>query len=626
MGIFDVFKKKNEKTNNNEFKSTIIKTDNISKSLTDVAKQYNLSVSNLDFDILSYETYVKLSKEQDFVIADEQTFELLKDEKLLLNPEVEITQSYEIKIKKFQFVDDFELIGKFKFNKTLTKSVYSISPSSLLFYSDTLEFQIKEELNKKKAKSGLLINFDLFEEKMESDIQELIAKLRVLGSIENDFDITLCEAIEPVFPIHMKIIEHYKKHEKEDSRIKELIYPIKKGDMIIEILKPKKGKNGRNCKGKIIKIHNIKDEEIPEYKINDDVTKRDDENRIRYIANKNGYVYIKENVIIIKDEMEVNQISLKTGNVRGATDSDVKLEVKESAFLKEAIKDGMVVETTELVVKGNVGNGAKIKAKKLEIDGQTHKGSKILAHYANINIHKGKLKAKNCEINRLEGGIIEADIIKITQAISGKIKAREIYIDILGSHITMIASELIEIQTLKGSENRFIIDESSVENKEDIVNEIEEKIKQIEIKIRNYKDKYNVNKRTILKNKPIIEEIKFKIKSLREEKKAVNPNYIQKVKKYNDFVKKTKLIEEEIKKLKENIEILKDKLQSMQNGVFNAKVISKSGFNEFNRIEFHLIEPPMKITYDTKKSDEDITMFVLKDYGDLDYRIEGIKE
>ncbi len=624
MGIFSVFKKKEKKTNDNQFTSTIIKTDNISKTLTEIAKRYNLSVSNLDFDILSYETYVKLSKDEDFVIADEHVLNLLKDEKLLLNPDVEINQSYEIKIRKFQFVDDFELVGKFKFNKHITKSVYSISPSSLLFYSDTLEFQIKEELNKKKAKSGLLI--DLFDEKMLSDIQELVAKIRVLGSLENDYNITLCEAIDPILPVHLKIIEHYKKHQKEDSRIKEFIYPIKKGEMIIEILKPKEGKNGRNCKGKIIKVPEIRIEDIPEYQINDDTTKREDEDRIRYISNKNGYVYIKENVIMIKDEIEVNQISLKTGNVRGATDSDVKLEVKESAFLKEAIKDGMVVETTELAVKGNVGNGAKIKAKKLEIDGQTHKGAKILAHYANINIHKGKLKAKTCEINRLEGGIIEADIVKITQAISGKIKAREIYIELLGSHITLISSDLIEIQTLKGSENRFIIDESSVENKEDVVNDMEEKIKKLEIKIRNYKDKYNINKRTILKNKPIIEEIKFKIKDLREAKKAVNPNYIQKVKKYNDFVKKTKLIEEEVKKLREEIEILKDKLQSMQNGIFNAKIISKSGFTEFNRIEFHLIEPPMTITYDTKKSDEYTTMFVLKDYGDLDYRIEGLKE
>ena len=461
---------------------------------------------------------------------------------------------------------------------------------------------------------------------MDIDIQKLIAKIRVLGSINDDFDITLCKSIKPIYPVHLQIIEHYKKHKKEDIRIKELIYPIKKGEMIIEILKPKQGCNGRNCKGKIIKVKEFKEEEIPEYKINDDVTKRDDEDRIRYIANKNGYVYIKENVITIKDEIEVNQISLKTGNVKGAIDSDIKLEVKESAFLKEAIRDGMVVETTELAVKGNVGNGAKIKAKKLEIDGQTHKGSKILAHYANINVHKGKLKAKTCEINRLEGGIIEADIVRITQAVSGKIKAREIYIDILGSHTTLIASNLIEIKTLKGSENRFIIDESSVENQEDVVNEIEEKVKELEIKIRNYKDKYNTNKRTILKNKPIIEEIRFKIASLREEKKAINPNYIQKVKKYNDFVKKTKLIEEEIKKLIKNIEILKDKLQSMQNGVFNAKIISKSGFNEFNRIEFHLIEPPIKLTYDTKKSDANTTMFVLKDYGDLDYRIVGEKE
>ena len=514
----------------------------------------------------------------------------------------------------------------FSWRKFKTNLIYYISPSSILNYSDTLEFQIIEELRKKKLKSGVIIDFEPFEEKLIEDVKTLIAKIRVLGMVEEDYPITLCEAIKPIPSIPLQIIEHYKKNKSKNDLIKELIYPIKKDSLIIEIIKPKEGKNGRDCKGNLLKVTKIKEEEIPQFKINDDVTKREDDDKIRYISNKNGYVYIKDGVIFIKDELEVNQISLKTGNIRGAEDSDVKLEVKEKGVLKEAIKDGMIVETTELLVKGNVGNGAKIKAKKLEIDGQTHKGSKILAQNAQINAHKGYLKANKAIIERLEGGIVEAKQVLINQAISGKVIAKEIKIKLLASHLTLIASELIEIEMLKGSENRFIIDEGIVGNKEEYIKEIEEESKKIEIKIRQYKEKFKENKEIIKENQSYIQKLKLKIKENQQKGIAVNPNFIQKIKKFNDFVKKTKQIEEKVKDLMLKLKRLKNELDKLQKGVFLAKIISHSGFKEYNRIEYHLIEPPMKITYDTKEDDMYKNVFMLKDYGEFDYKIVGESE
>ena len=626
MGLFNVFKSKDKKQPINEFKPHIIKTDNIAHSLNEISKQYDILVSNLDFDILSVDTYVKLTKESDFVVADNETIELIKEKDLLLDEHLEIKQSYEIKVRKFKFLDDFELVGKLKVDKDITHATYTISPSSLLIYNDLLEIRLIDELKKKKLKSGMLIDTGLFDGKFYDDIQNLVAKIRVLGSIENEVEIEMCQAKTPKKPRKLQIVEHYKKHKTTHKKIKDFIYPIKKNEMIIEIIKPQKGKNGRSCRGKLIKVDNFKEVEIPTYHINDDITKKEDNISIKYIANKNGYVYIKENVISIKDELEVNQISLKTGNITGAEDSDVKLEVKESGVLKEAIKDGMIVETTELLVKGNVGNGAKIKAKKLEIDGQTHKGSKILAQNAEINSHKGYLKANTALINRLEGGIIEANQVHITQAISGKVIAKEIKIDLLGSHLTLISSDLIEIETIRGSENKFIIDEAVVAHKEDYIKSIEEKIHKIDIKINQYKDKFKSNKIVILKNQKTIELIKNKIQEHKEKNEVVNPVFIQKIKKFNDFVKKTKKIEEEIKNLQYKKANLKNELDKMQNGIFLAKIVSHSGFPEFNRIEFHLTEPPIKIVYDTVESDRMKNIFMLKDYGEMDYKIVGESE
>jgi hypothetical protein len=631
VGLFDIFKTKQKdiELDNKESKFTtqIVKTDNVSKSLSEIAKKYNLALSSIDFNILNVETYIRLHKDDDFVLMDDETENLIIKEKLLLNEDFEIKQSYEIRVQKFIFLDDFELIGKFQANKSLTRATFVVSPNSLLNYSRKLESQILDELYKKKLKSQMIIQFKPFEEKLLDDIKNLITKIRVVGMIEDDFSVTLCEAITPIEPVKMEIIEHYKVLAKEDEFVKELIYPIKKDNVIIEIIKPQEGKNGRNCRGEYIKVSELKESKIPEFKINgNEAIKKEDTESIKYISNKNGYVYLKGNVIFVKDELEVNQISLKTGNVKGAQESDVKLEVNESDVMKEAIRDGMVVETTELLVKGNIGNNTRIKAKKLVIEGQTHRNSKIVAIDVDINIHRGLLKGKEVLIHRLEGGRVEAEKVHILQAIGGEVIAKEIKIDLLGSHITLISSDLIEIQTLKGSENKFIIDESQVEHKTEYIQKQEKTIKELEIKFRQYKEKYDINKQIILRNKFSINELKEKINKYKQNNLPIKPVWLQKLKKYNDFVKQTKKIEDSLKEIKEKIESIKNELDKMQNSIFLAKVISHSGFSEFNRIEFHLIEPFLTITYDTKETDRDIEVFMLKDFGEMDYKIVGSKD
>jgi hypothetical protein len=628
VGLLKIFSKKN-KDNKKKivFKEQIIKTDNVPESLLKISEKYDLPLSKLDFDILNVETYIKIHKDNDFVLMDDKTEDLIIKKDLLLNEDFEIKQSYEIRVKKFKFRDDFELIGELKVNNFLTRAMFIVSPASLLNYSERLEKMILNEMYKKKLKSQMIIKFKAFEKKLIEDVKNLVTKIRVIGMLEDNYIIHLCEAITPVNPVKMEVIEHYKALEKKDDFIKELIYPIKKGNLIIEIIKPKEGKNGRNCRDEYIKVPQLRDTQIPEFTINEyDAIKKEDDDAIKYIANKNGYVYIKNKTIFIKDELEVRQISLKTGSVRGARDSDVKLEVSENDYMKEAIRDGMVVETTELFVKGNVGKNSKIKAEKLVIEGQTHGTSKIIAKNAQINIHKGLLRAKEVVINRLESGKIEAEKVYIKQAISGRVTAKEIKIDFLGSHLTLISSDLIEIKTLKGSENRFIIDESKVEHKAEYIKKQEEVIKELKLKFKRYKERYGENKQIILRNKFSINELKAKINEYKQNNLPIKPVWLQKLKKYNEFLKETKKIEESLKEIKEKIESIKKELNKMQNGAFLAKIISHSGFTEFNRIEFHLIEPPMQITYDTKDSDRDVKLFMLKDYGEMEYKIVGSKD
>jgi len=161
MGLFKMFKHKEEKNNKLQFSPQVVKTDNVSQTLAEISKTYNISVSNLDFDILTVETFVKLDQESDFVSIDEQTIDLIKKRNLLENQFFEIKQSYELKIRKFDFSDNFELIGKLGANKTLTEAFYDVSPASILNYSEMLEHILIEELEKK--------GFEVYSEKISEE-------------------------------------------------------------------------------------------------------------------------------------------------------------------------------------------------------------------------------------------------------------------------------------------------------------------------------------------------------------------------------------------------------------------------------------------------------------------------
>ena len=100
-------------------------------------------------------------------------------------------------------------------------------------------------------------------------------------------------------------------------------------------------------------------------------------------------------------------------------------------------------------------------------------------------------------------------------------------------------------------------------------------------------------------------------------------NIIKKIKEFEIYKNKFLELKSEIEELKRDKEIILHDIDSVQNSAYLAKIISYSPWREFNRIEFDLIEPPVKLTYDTK-GNEGICGFKLKDLGD-DFKIVKIK-
>ena len=591
MALFN-FKKKVEKK---EFQPRIVLTENVNEELIKTAKEYDLPISSLDFRLLSYKTYIKF-EDTEFLEADKESLEKFMVKENLLNENSQIKQVYEIEIIKFRPSNNFELLGKMKVNSNYTKAEFIVSKNSVFKINNIYE-KVKEELNKKKIRNSLLINFF---DTMDKDIKNLQSVILIDEKLNNDFKIHLCEGIEPIETINGKVIYHFKKHK---SKEKKLIYPVKKDEVLIEIILPQEGQNGRNCKGEIIKVKKIKEFIIPSIEFDEKTIKKEvDDKKVLFIAKKDGYIIKEDGEYIIKDEMEVKQINLKTGNVENADKSDVKLRVKESNVLKEAIADNMKVETTELYVKGNVGNKAKIKAKKLEINGQTHKNSKILAEEAFINVHKGEIKGKKIKINSLEGGVVRGDEVEINLALGGVVFAKKIKINKLLSHNKFFASEIIKICEVKGEENLLAISPKEV-LKEIDVNAMEKRITQIDQYINIKRKEYEKLKKIYTENKNAIEEYKKLYLKNKKEGKKTSPLVVKKLREFKELVNKLDDFKREILILKKEKEHIKKEIEYLQNGIYKAKIISYSNWKPFNRIMFELIEPPVKFVYDTKPSD-----------------------
>ncbi len=585
------FKKEKE---NKEFNSKIILTENVNEELLKISKQYNIPLSLLDFNLISYKTYIKFPGD-DFVEASKDLIEKFMIKENLINEEVEIKQIYEIEIKKYKSKKDLELIGEMKVNNNFTYAEYIVSKKSIIYVNDIFN-EIKNELNKKKVKNSLLIGiFDL----MDDDIKKLQNIIIIDKKLSNDFKIKLCKGLEPVKTKQAKIIYHFKKSKTK----KMLLFPVKKDEVLIEIVLPKEGQNGRDCRGKIIKVEKIKEINIPNIEFDTKtIEKKAEDEKIVFIAKKDGYITKDDGKFIIKDEMEIRQINLKTGNVKDADESDVKLHIKEKDVLKEAIMDNMIVETTELYVKGNVGNKAKIKAKKLKIEGQTHQNSKIITNEGELNVHKGEIKGKKIKIKRLEGGKVKAEEVEIDLALGGVVYAKKIKINNLLSHNRLYASEEIKICNQKGEENLLAISPKRVLS--DInPQELERKLTEINQFLNIKTKEFNKLKKIYLSIKDTMSD--YKKEYLKNKKKGVKTSHviIKKLKDFKELTDKIDSIKREILLLKNEKENIINTLEYLQSGIYNAKILSDTSWKAFNRIMFELIEPPVKIVYDTKGSE-----------------------
>ena len=618
---------------------TIIRAQNVAKEIFKIAKSYEMDPELLDFHLLDVQTYTRVITEEvketeweEIAVEEAQAF---NDEALLLNPNFQIKQTYEIEVfsKKPPKDDPYSsfktAVGA---NATKCKVYLSIAQGSRIDYNSRFEQDFIEMINRKKIRAGILVY--MFDSMVEDVASKISARVRIAESMEFEQSEThlIAEGYEPTPTINDALILHYEKsqevaeNERVDYADRGFIQSVKEGDLLIEYIKPKMGKPGRNCRGEYMSPKEPVVANEPKFNVSENIKVIEDEDSIKYYASENGYISFENNTYMIKREVDVDAISFKTtGSIDSGVDSDVNIIVKEADAIKDAVGPGMTVEVTEIEIDGNVGSNAKVLAQKASIGGQTHKTATITADDLDINVHKGTAYGEKIHVTRLEHGKIEGEYVDVAQAIGGTIKAKEVEIDICASHVKITASKKIEIKKMLGSENSFTIDpllsrdvKNSVEDNEEQIKELEARLKELKKEIEKYT--------TLIKNgtKSFI-EIKKRLLHYQKNKVKMPETFVKKYKQFQNMQQRLKELKGEYQLKQEKLNLLTTRTASFQDNIFDARIINRDKWVGYNEIKFKLVDPPIELVYKPQEG-SNAKIFGLVEVDDGEFAIRPLDE
>ncbi len=601
----------------------IVRTSNVAKELLQASINNKVPVHSLDFHLLGTETLTKEAVEgsmEDWVVLNADQIKDLKAD-AFLSPIFELKQVHEIEIYSItekHLLDSIDMtIGG---NSTLCKIYLTIKAGSVAHYYKTFEEDFIHWINKKMLRANLMIG--IFDSMMLPNITELLAKIQVEGNYRfvTQERYLIAQGYEPLETVNDKLILHYEtkrenmdEHGRVDYAKRGYVMSAVKDELLIEYIKPRSGENGRNCRGEFIlpKEPIIKFE--PTFTTGDKITVIDTPTSIEYRAASGGYVTFEGGMYNINSDVEVSEISFKTtGSIDTQLDADVCINVKEKDPMKDAIGQGMEVTVNAINIEGNVGPNAIVTAKKATIDGQVHQSAIIRADELTISVHKGTAYGKDVHITRLEHGIVEADRVTVSQATGGKIRAREIIIEVLGSHVKLAASHLIEIRKIVGGENQLIIDPMISETAEEI-HEDSDQITHVKNSIRDVKKELEGYEQTWLENGPAMEDLKRKLAHYKADGVKLPSAFVEKYKQHQLFKEKLESLRNELQTKEDQYAWLTEKHMSLQAEIFDARIINHDRWRNHNEIIFKLIHPNIEVFYVPSENSEEKVLGLLED-------------
>ncbi len=488
-------------------KPTKVKTKNILNSLQKYAKNHALSLSAIDFKILSIESYIKTIHEKEFFHFNENIQEHYATDEKIINEHVEFKQLYIIEIFEkvnFDIVIHYEIeYNEFKTKVNIIISKDSIIPNKYSKIKDLYRV-ITSEFNKIKAKEGILLN--LYD---EAYIHQLKAFTKHLsdGKFHKNIKLPLFRGITPNITKKSQLIKHYE-HKKNEFGISE----VEKGEVIIEFIKPKFGQNGLNAFGKIVDAAAFSNAKDTTQAIDTDTIKiEENEDKKLYISKEKGFVSTKDDKLTIDNKIKMQKLSRVQEQLADDENNNIEIILKEHDSTKDGIGEGVELTSETIHVEGFVGSNSFLNATNLIIDGATHQTSNQSAKFAKINRHKGNLRCHKAEIKLLEGGEVHATNVTIDSCLGGTIYAKHVTIKHVKKNVKIFASNSINIDIVSGEENVFEINPRAISI-------LKKKLEFIDVDIEDLK----FNLEEAQRHKPQkVDSIELEIQELKNAKKSI---------------------------------------------------------------------------------------------------------
>ncbi len=455
------------------FSKTTIECENVTKAISEFAKQNQIKTHEIDYKLLEYNTLYKKNTgdlTRDFsTLSEEEQEEIARTEAL-------IWQTYKIELYPAERIRHDIIILSFVSDKYQTSLSAIVSKSSKIYLCDELEEELYEFFIKKKLSMSVMIG--VFDPLFQMSIDDLAQEVREHKKLTKDFTIKMAHFPAPVMPRDDAIIFRYLDSKKYTRKGDKRLYYVNQGSILIEYIGPKEGKNGRDYRGEGVHTPLPKKEHLIKYRLGSGVEEVPTEDGFTYVSKNEGYVTIEEGRIDVDNELSLQQISQKeTGSIDFGVDSEMEIDVSLSDAALEAVDSSMVVKSNRLNVAGNVAQGAHIETRSVKIDGQTHKDSFVKSDEALINIHRGYFEGSTVKINKLEGGFVKADYVEINDGLRGEIKGKEVKVTNLFPGVKIFASSSIYVQNFKNEGASLVIDydlnEIEGENIESLLKNIE---------------------------------------------------------------------------------------------------------------------------------------------------------
>ena len=598
-------------------------TDNVARELMRIAAQNSVPSSELYIILNSITTFVKVG-DAGFDEIQYENCNDYRDEKFLRDSDVEFQQEYSVDIlsqpSDYQFKD---MITEIVFEEKATQAYFIIKKGSKLSYHNKLYSAFLHYITEQKLRSNIMVH--LFDTDYENTIKEFVNVIEKIKNItfKEDKKILVSEGLKEVESVSAETIMYIEEKNhigaedgegKVDYANRGFLVSCAEGEELFEFNKPQQGKNGRTCRGDILEVETVDLAKGPEFRVDDTIEVQDSFEHIKYLSTKSGYLIKDGDTYDVSNSIDVDEISFKTtGTINTDLDTEISIHVVKNNPLEDAIEEGMHVKVQNLSIDGSIGPETKIETRSISITGQSHDTSLIKCVDANVGLHKGKVVGRRVEVTTLEGGEIIADTAIIKNAIRGKIQAKTIEIELLGSHVTMEASQYIEIQKVKGEENTFIIDplisSGFDSNKKDDAIYLTKLEDELKLLMKNLKD----ITLKVKKNLEPCEKIKNSILKSKKQGMSISSTLMQ------NF-KICKLMKIRYAKSKENIEYKKvqykkekDKQTSSDVNIFDSKIVLNEPINGYNNITYKVNKPQVEITLKTNESMNKKTFRLIED-------------